>query len=65
MILILSIIVDSIDHDGLTLSPWHGAEFFLELSIGVWSNEILDYIDFNAIIPSVHISSMAVLTSQS
>lgn len=65
MILIVSIIIDSIDHDGLILSPWHGAAFFLEFSTGVWSNKILDYIDLNAIIPYVHISSIAVPTSQS
>lgn len=65
MIIILSIIIDSRDHDGLILSPWHGARFFLEPSIGVWSNKILDYIDLNAIIPHVHIYSTILLTSQS
>lgn len=65
MIIILSIIIDSRDYDGLILSPWHGARFFLEFSIGVWSNKILDYIDLNAIILHVHIYSTTLLTSQS
>lgn len=56
MIIILSIIIDSIDHDGLILSPWHGARFVLEFSIDVWSNKTLDYIDLNAIIPHTHYS---------